>query len=197
MTFSLTIVSNIAITTLKFVNFWVWYSWYNLFRHLQFVQELFGTLINYINRVVFTFENTSQEFYFCMKVFHTGTNFEKPEQKRVDFFKFKDFIPLYLFSQLIYKIQCSNCNITYYGENEGHLKVRAGEPISTFQWMGKRVDNNKKSSLKDHCLLSGHMCSFEDFTVLNFESHKFKRSIKESLLVTKDKPLNRQLNYWN
>ena len=41
---------------------------------------------------------------------------------------------------------------------------------------------NKKSSVKDHCLLSGHVCSFDDFTVLNYESHKFKRLIKESSL---------------
>ena len=32
------------------------------------------------------------------------------------FFKFKDSIPLHLRSHLIYKFQCSNCNITYYGE---------------------------------------------------------------------------------
>ena len=43
--------------------------------------------------------------------------------------------------------------------------------------------------MKDHCLLSGHVCSFDDFTILNYESQKFKRLIKESLLVTKDKPL--------
>ena len=61
------------------------YCWYNLFRDVQFVQDLFHTLINYINRVVVTFENTSQEFYFYMKIFHTGTNFEKLEQKRVNY----------------------------------------------------------------------------------------------------------------
>ena len=38
----------------------------------------------YINRVVPTFENTSQAFYFYMKSFHTGTYFEKPEQKLKD-----------------------------------------------------------------------------------------------------------------
>ena len=49
---------------------------------LQFVQKLFDTLINHINRAVVTFENTfsSQEFYFYTKILHTGTNFEKPEQ---------------------------------------------------------------------------------------------------------------------
>ena len=51
---------------------------YNLSRNL------FDTLINYINRIVATFQNTSQVFYFYMKILHTGTNFEKLEQKRVD-----------------------------------------------------------------------------------------------------------------
>ena len=110
------------------------------------------------------------------------------------FFKFKDSIPLHVHSPLIYKFQCSNCDITYYGETERHLKVRAGELISTFPLTGKRVNNNEKSSVKDHCLLSGHVCSFEDFTVLNYESRKFKRLIKESVPVTKDKPLlNKQV----
>ena len=53
-------------------------------------------------------------------------------------FKFKDSIPLYLRSHLIYKFQCSNCNITYYGETEHHLKVRAGEHISTSPLTGKK-----------------------------------------------------------
>ena len=35
--------------------------------------------------VVITFENTSQAFYFCMKIFDTGKKHEKPEQKRVDY----------------------------------------------------------------------------------------------------------------
>ena len=64
------------------------------------------------------------------------------------FFKFKDSIPLYLCSHFIYKFRCSNCNITYYGETERHLKVRAGERISTCPLTGKRVINKKKIPLK-------------------------------------------------
>ena len=110
------------------------------------------------------------------------------------FFKFKDSILLYLRFHLIYKLQCSNFNITNYGETEGHLKVMAGEHVSMSPLTGKRVNNNRKSSVKDHCLLAGYVCSFEYFTVLNYESHKFKRFMKESLLVTKDKPLlNKQV----
>ena len=114
------------------------------------------------------------------------------------FFEFKDSIPLHLRSHLIFKFQCSNCITTYYGETERHLKVRGGEHISTSPLTGKRVNNNKNSYVKDHRLLSGHVCSFEDLTVLNYESYKFKRLIKASLLVTKDKTLlNKQLNGLN
>ena len=109
-------------------------------------------------------------------------------------FKFKDCVHLYLRSHLIYKFQCSNCNVFYYGKTEKHLKVRAVEHISTTAFTGKNVKNNKKSAIKDHCLLPYHVCSFDDFTVLNYESHKFKRLIKESLHVTKDKALlNKQV----
>ena len=68
----------------------------------------------------------------------------------ISLFKFKDSIPLYLRSPVSYKFQCGNCNTTYYGKTECHLKVRAGEHISTSPLMGKRVINHKKSSVKDH-----------------------------------------------
>ena len=58
--------------------------------------------------------------------------------------KFKDSIPLYLHSHHIYNFQCSNCNITYYGETERHLKVRASEYISMSLLTRKRVNKNKK-----------------------------------------------------
>ena len=110
------------------------------------------------------------------------------------FFKFKEFISLNFHSHLIYKFQCSNRNITYYGENESHLKVRVGEHINMSPYTRKRVNNDKKSAAKDHCLFLGHVCLFEDVFVLNYESHKLKRLIKESLLNSKDEPLlNKQV----
>ena len=73
------------------------------------------------------------------------------------FSKFKDSIPLHLCSHLIYKFQCSNCNITSYDKTERHLKVRAGGHIWTSPLTGKSVNDNKKSSVKYHYLLSGHV----------------------------------------
>ena len=63
--------------------------------------------------------------------------------------------------------------MTYYGQTERHLDVRADELISTTPSMGKRVNNK-----------SGHLCSFDDLTVLSYGSQMFKRLIKEFLLVT-------------
>ena len=59
---------------------------------------------------------------------------------------------------------------------------------------GKRVNNNKKSAVKDHFLLFSHLGSFEDFSILTHESNPFKLLIKEALLVSRDKPLlNKQV----
>ena len=41
-------------------------------------------LIHWSIMVLVTFENTSQEFYVYIKIFHSRANFEKPEQKRVN-----------------------------------------------------------------------------------------------------------------
>ena len=109
-------------------------------------------------------------------------------------FKFKDSIPLHLCSHFIYKFQCSNCSITYYGKVERHLNVRAGEHISKSALMGKKVNDKKKSAVKGHCRLSGHAFSFEYFNVLNYKSHKFKRLIKDKPLLNKQvKPLKLEI----
>ena len=104
-------------------------------------------------------------------------------------FRFKDSIPKELRSHIVYEFLCSNCNITYYGETERHLNVRSGEHLSLSALTGKRVNNNKKLAVKDHCLFSNHVGLFEDFSILTYELNAFKLLIKEALLVSRDKPL--------
>ena len=46
----------------------------------------------------------------------------------------------------------------------------------------------------DRWLFSGHVCSFDNFTILDYELHKLKRLVKETLFVVKHKPLlNKQV----
>ena len=108
-------------------------------------------------------------------------------------FGFKDSIPKELRSHLVNRFLCSNCSITYHSETERHLNVRSGEYLFLSAFTGKHV-NNKKSAVKDHCLFSDHVGSFEDFSILMYESNSFKLLIKESLLVSRDTPLlNKQV----
>ena len=109
-------------------------------------------------------------------------------------FRFKDSTPKELRSHIVYKFLCSNCNITYYGETERHLNVRSGEHLNLSALTSKHVNNNKKSAVKDYCLFFNHVGSFEDFSILTYESNPFKLLIKEALLVSRDKPLlNKQV----
>ena len=58
----------------------------------------------------------------------------------------------------------------------------------------RRVNKSKKSVVKDHCIVSGHVYSFYSFTGLNYKSRKLKRLVKESLFFTNDKLLvNKQI----
>ena len=78
---------------------------------------------------------------------------------------------------------------------ERHLNTRSGEHLSLSALTCKRVNNNKKLAVKDQCLFLNHVGSFEDFSILMYESNPFKLLIKEALLVSTDKPLlNNQLN---
>ena len=47
-------------------------------------------------------------------------------------FRFKESVPKQLRSHCVYKVLCSNRNITYYGETERHLSVKSGEHLSLF-----------------------------------------------------------------
>ena len=55
-------------------------------------------------------------------VFQTKCNFN-------NFFTFKDKIPLFLRSGIVYKFQCGSCNATYYGKTKRHFKVRMCEHL--------------------------------------------------------------------
>ena len=51
----------------------------------------------------------------------------------------------------------------------------------------------KGSAVSDHLLLCNHSPSFKNFSVLTKENKKFLLELKESLLIMRDKPLNRNI----
>ena len=48
----------------------------------------------------------------------------KSKCKFINFVTFKDKIPVFARSGIVYKIKCHGCNATYYGKTKRHFKVR-------------------------------------------------------------------------
>ena len=109
-------------------------------------------------------------------------------------FSFKDTIPKALCSNLVYKFMCGDCNVSYYGKTERHLKVRACEHLGITPMTGKRVVNPRPSAVNDHLLNSNHQCDFTNFSIIANDNNSFRLLLKESILIAKDNPyLNKQI----
>ena len=107
------------------------------------------------------------------------------------FFTFKDKLPKMLLSGLVYQYKCGGCNATYYGKTKRHFKVRICEHLGISHLTGKKVkiDNNKLMAIQEHLLCHNYSPSFEDFSILTWESTDLKLKIMESLLIARNKPI--------
>ena len=104
------------------------------------------------------------------------------------FFQFKDKIPLFLRSGIVYKFKCGGCNATYYGKTKRHFKVRMGEHLGISALTDKKVKGDKDSAIKDHLLFCNYLPNFDDFSILASNSNNFKVTLMESLLINRDHP---------
>ena len=73
-----------------------------------------------------------------------------------NFFTFKDKIPSFLRSGIVYKFQCGSCNATYYGKTKRHFKVRMCEHLGISALTGKKVKGDDDSAIKEHLLFCIH-----------------------------------------
>ena len=105
-----------------------------------------------------------------------------------NFFTFKDKIPSFLRSGIVYKFQCGSCNATYYGKTKRHFKVRMCEHLGISALTGKRVKGDDDSAIKEHLLFCNHTPEFEDFSILTSNNNDFKVTLMESLLINRDHP---------
>ena len=108
--------------------------------------------------------------------------------KLINFFTFKDQIPIFLRSGIVYKFKCSGCNATYYGKTKRHFKVRMCEHLGVSALTGKRVKGDNDSAIKEHHLFCNHSSGFDDFSILASNNNDFKVTLMESLLINRDHP---------
>ena len=65
------------------------------------------------------------------------------------FFTFKDKIPVFLRSGIVYKCKCGGYNATYYGKTKRHFNVRMCEHLGISALSGKRVKGDNDSAIKE------------------------------------------------
>ena len=108
--------------------------------------------------------------------------------KPFNFFRFKDRVPNYLTSGVIYQCKCGSCNATYIGKSIRHCKVRYCEHLNVSHLTGKRLLKYTHSAVGDHILQHQHDIVLDDFSIIAKEKINYILEIKESLVILRDKP---------
>ena len=84
------------------------------------------------------------------------------------FFPFKDKVPKYLRSSVVYLFKCRCCSASYVGQTTRHLHTRISEHLGISPITGKHSTNPAISSILSHTNASGHPANFDDFQILSY-----------------------------
>ena len=103
-------------------------------------------------------------------------------------FAFKNKIPPYLASGMIYKFTCNKCKSVYIGESLRHPNRILAEHMGISAFTGKPVRGQIRTAVKDHLIQCRAKAVYEDFEILGKDMIEKKRRIKESLFIHRDKP---------
>ena len=96
------------------------------------------------------------------------------KSKLINFFTFKDKIPIFLRFGIVYKFKCGGCNATYYGKTKRHFKVRMCEHLGVSTLTGKRMKGENHSAIKEYHLFCIHSFGFDHFFILASNKNNFK-----------------------
>ena len=114
---------------------------------------------------------------------HLDIRFVFCSSRRISsFFPFKDEVPKYLRSSVVYLFKCRCCSTSYVGQTTRHLHTRISEHLGISPITGKRSTNPAMSSILSHINASGHPANFDDFQILSSSSDSYELMIHESLL---------------
>ncbi|KAK7915480.1 hypothetical protein WMY93_011241 [Mugilogobius chulae] len=107
----------------------------------------------------------------------------------------KDRIENHQKCNVIYEIPCKSCKKTYIGETGRAFTVRkhehkkeceketAGRLTRTEHQRAQQ--DNLKSAISDHCKRNNHVMDWDKSRIINQESNKYKRWIKEAIEIRK------------
>ena len=104
-------------------------------------------------------------------------------------FRFKDRIPKYLSSGIVYKYTCSGCSSTYIGETVRHAKRRFEEHMGKSALTGKPLACPPPTAISEHTKTCGATPTTDDFVIIGREGCEQLLRVKESLFIHRDRPV--------
>ena len=103
-------------------------------------------------------------------------------------FSFKDKIPSYLQSGVVYHYKCSKCKSAYIGETTRHTKRRYYEHMGKSALTDKALARKVPSAIGDHNSICNSNIKEQDFSILCRESNEYKLLVKETIFINMLKP---------
>ena len=106
-------------------------------------------------------------------------------------FRFKDIIPTFMNSKVVYKFKCNICNDVYLGETKRHLLVRQYEHLgkSILTVKPSKYNDKDATAIRKQCHQNNHQADCSCFTLIGSASNNFHLKLKELLLIFKFKQL--------
>ena len=103
-------------------------------------------------------------------------------------FKFKDRLPKMLCSGIVYKYSCGECDATYVGKSQRHLKTRVSEHKGLSVRTGKPITKPPFSNIRDHAWETDHRIIEDNFTILTKSTQNSDLPILEALAIHEHHP---------
>jgi len=100
----------------------------------------------------------------------------------------KDKLPNNERTNVVYKLNCNNCNATYIGQTKRHLHTRVKEHINNI-----KLHATNYSVISKHKIETGHDFDWKNPKILHNEKNVRKREIAEMMFIKKfDNTINLQ-----
>ena len=112
----------------------------------------------------------------------------KPGKRLSTFFQFKDPIPKFLKSHVVYQFKCQCCTALYNGQTRRQLHTCISEHMGISSLTNKKVSHSLRSSILTFYTQTRHSISFHDFSIHISCNSPLKLAIRNSLLINKLKP---------
>ena len=103
-------------------------------------------------------------------------------------FRFKDQIPKYMNSNVIYKFKCNICSDVYIGETERHFLDREYEHLgkSILTEKNLKYTDTDATSIRKHCHNHCHTADTSCFSLVGNADNRYHLKLKRSRNVAKE-----------